>query len=92
MLHQHFNLFLFLFRISTHIRTADRLSSGVYPEILALMSGQADWVKTKSSEIENVDDPEKGGVEGSIAQTFVPTNTQRQIRRQASTPLNYGND
>ncbi|PMD36045.1 MFS general substrate transporter [Hyaloscypha variabilis F] len=46
------------------------------------MSGQADWVKTKSSEIENVDDPEKGGVEGSIAQTFVPTNTQRQIRRQ----------
>jgi hypothetical protein len=56
------------------------------------MSGQADWAKTKSSEIENVDDPEKAGVEGIIAQTFVPTNTQRQIRRQASTPLNYGKD
>ena len=50
------------------------------------MSDQADWAKTRSSEIENIDDPEKGGVEGSIAQTFVPVDNQRQNRRQVSPP------
>jgi len=32
---------------------------------LATMSDQADWTKMTSSEIENIDDPEKEGVEGS---------------------------
>lgn len=49
-----------------------------------MMSDQADWAKTKSSEIENVDDPEKGA-DGSIAQTVVPVDVQKQIRRQVST-------
>ena len=48
------------------------------------MSDSRDWstAKASSSQIEYADAVEKGAIDEDIAQTVVPADTQRQIRRQ----------
>jgi hypothetical protein len=69
--------------VSLHTSFSIDLIGVFTPQVaFATMSDQAEWTTTRSSEIENIDHPVKGGVEGSIAQTFVPVGTLQQIRRQ----------